>query len=71
MIAFLIIQILLNALIGVLLYFLHERVENMSKNQAIMVEWFDTVKQNEEQLLTDFNKLRNECKAFEKDNRKK
>ena len=67
MIAFFITILILSVgLIGTLLYLLHERVENMSKNQAVMVGWFDTIRQNEETLLEDFKKLQYELKEIEK-----
>jgi hypothetical protein len=55
------------ALIGYLLYALHERVEKISKNQAIMVQWCDTIRQNEEQLINDFKKVKYECQSIKKE----
>jgi hypothetical protein len=72
MINFIIIIILLTILfLGTLLYFLHVRVEKVSENQAIMLQWFESIKQNEERIISDFNKLRNEYKTFEKEVRTK
>lgn len=59
------------ALMGYLLYALHERVEKISKNQAVMVQWCDTLRQNEEQLISDFKKLQYECQSIEKEVRSK
>jgi len=68
---FIIILIISVGLIGTLLYLLHERVEKMSKNQAVMVGWFDTIRQNEETLLGDFKKLQYELKELEKTTNRK
>ena len=43
----------------------------MSKNQAVMVGWFDTIRQNEETLLGDFKKLQYELKELEKTTNRK
>lgn len=56
-------------LFGYLLYALHARVEKISENQAIMLPWFDTIRQNEEQIIKDFQKLYHEFKTFEKENK--
>ena len=66
-----IILFLLVGLIGTLLYLLHERVEKMSKNQAVMVGWFDTIRQNEEQLLKDLTKLQYDLQKLEKETNRK
>lgn len=67
----LVLAFLAIVLIGYLLYALHERVEKISKNQAIMVQWCDTLRQNEEQLISDFKKLQYECQSIEKEVRSK
>ena len=69
--ALLVLAFLAITLVGYLLYALHERVEKISKNQAVMVQWCDTLRQNEEQLLSDFKKLQYECQSIEKEVRSK
>lgn len=64
---FILILFLVIALVGYLLYALHERVEKLSKNQAVMVKWCETLRQNEEQLLTDFKKLQYEVQDAQKE----
>ncbi len=58
-------------LVGYLLYALHERVEKMSSNQAVMVTWCDTLRQNQETLLNDLKKIQYECQALQKETRSK
>lgn len=65
-----ILSIVLNGLFGYLLYALHSRVEKISRNQAIMVEWCNTLRENEEQLLKDFTKLQHEILNASKENRR-
>jgi len=64
---FIVILLLVVSLMGYLLYTLHIRVEKISKNQAIMVEWCETLRENEEQLLKDFKNLQHEYQAFQKE----
>jgi hypothetical protein len=55
--------------LGILFYFLHQRVEKISKNQAIMVQWCDTLRENEEHLLSDYKRLMHEIQDFKKDSK--
>ena len=71
MIIICIISILLSITLGYLFYLLHLRVEKISQNQAIMVQWFETLRENEEQLLTDLKKIRYEFQNLEKETRHK
>jgi hypothetical protein len=59
-----IILSLLVLIVGYILYALHIRVEKISTNQAIMVQWCDTLRQNEETLLHDFKQLKNEFQTI-------
>lgn len=66
--------IFLSAALGMVSYFcytLFVRVEKLSKNQAIMVEWCDTLRQNEEQLLKDMKQLRYEISNAKENNNKR
>ena len=47
------------------------RVEKLSANQALMVGWCDTLRENEEVLLKDFKNLQHEYQAFQKETRSK
>ena len=72
MIAFLFILLSVCCIIlAVLFYYLHQRVEKMSKNQAIMVKWFDVLRDNQEILLKDIKKVIHEFQAFQKETRSK
>ena len=68
---FIIILLLAVSLLGYLLYTLHMRVEKLSANQALMVGWCDTLRENEEVLLKDFKNLQHEYQAFQKETRSK
>ena len=67
---FILIIILLVSLLGYLLYALHQRVEKISQNQAVMVQWCDTLRQNEEQILNDFKRLQHEVLDAKKEVRR-
>lgn len=64
------ILFLTNILTGYLLYALHQRVEKISQNQAVMVQWCDTLRQNEEQILNDFKRLQHEVLDAKKEVRR-
>jgi hypothetical protein len=57
--------------LGYLLYALHQRVEKISQNQAIMVGWCETLRENQETLMSDMKKIRNEIQSLEKETRSK
>ena len=50
-----------------LIWALHEKVEKLNKNQAIMLEWFESIKKNEETLQDTLKKLYREFHASEKE----
>lgn len=57
------------AIFGYYCYTIFVRLEKLSKNQAIMVEWCDTLRQNEEQLLKDIKQLHYEVTNGDKKNK--
>ena len=67
MISFILFLIIIG--LGVLFYFLHKRVEKLSQNQAVMVQWCDTLRENEEHLLSDYKRLMHEIQDFKKDSK--
>lgn len=50
-----------------LVWALHEKLEKLNKNQAIMLEWFESIKKNEETLQDTLKKLYREFHASEKE----
>jgi predicted Holliday junction resolvase-like endonuclease len=58
---------LLVGVLGWLVYTLHAKLQKMEKNQAIMLEWFDSISKNEETLQDDIKKLFYEFKAIGKE----
>ena len=70
MIGFLIFSLfVVSGTLGYLLYALHQRVEKLSQNQAVMVGWCETLRENQETIMGDMNKLRNEIEIIKKDSR--
>jgi glycogen synthase len=53
--------------LGWLVYTLHSKIQKIEKNQAIMLEWFDSISKNEETLQDDIKKLFYEFKAIGKE----
>jgi hypothetical protein len=68
---FVIIAILVSAMNATLFSFLHKRVEKLSQNQALIVTWCETLRENEESLLKDFRRVVNEYKELEKEVKRK
>lgn len=69
MIIICIILLLISIILGILFYLLHQRVEKMSQNQAIMLTWFETLRENEEHLLNDYKRLMHETQDLKKNSK--
>lgn len=67
----LIILFLFIVTIGILFYFLHVKVEKLSKNQVQLVEWCDTLMKNQKTLFSDMKKIRYDYQKIEKEIRKR
>jgi uncharacterized membrane protein (DUF106 family) len=55
-----VILAVLVALMGLLVRAANVKIDKLSKNQAIMVTWCETLRENEEQLLKDLTRLQHE-----------
>ena len=62
-----VILFILVGVFGWLVYTLHAKLQKMEKNQAIMLDWFDSVSKNEETLQEDIKKLFYEFKTLGKE----
>jgi hypothetical protein len=48
---------------------LHKKLEKLNQNQAIMIEWFETIRKNEETLQETLKKLYRGFHASEKESK--
>ena len=56
---------------GYMLYAIHQKVEKLSANQAVMVGWCETLRENQETIMSDMKKIRNEIETVKKESRSK
>lgn len=61
----------LNVVLAYVIFAHHAKIEKMDGNQAIMMEYFDTIKKNEQMLKDDLQKLYHEFKRTEKESKKR
>ena len=52
---------------GVFFYFLHKRVEKLSTRVIMIMQWCDTLRENEETIMNDIKRLYHEFQTFQKD----
>jgi len=53
-----------------IIYAFHQKVEKLSSNQAIMLQWFEVLRENDEQLLNDLKRINYELQNVKKTKRK-
>ena len=53
-----------------IIYAFHQKVEKLSSNQAIMLQWFEVLRENDEQLLNDLKRINYELQKVKKTKRK-
>lgn len=53
--------------LGLLFYFLNKRLEKLGERTMAMVQWCDTLRENEETIMNDFKRLRHEFQTFQKE----
>lgn len=66
-----IVPLIAIGIVGWLLYLLHERVEKLAKRIAVIVEWCDTLRENEETIMNDVKRLHHEFQTFQKDSERR
>lgn len=54
-------------LLGVLFFYLNKRVEKLASKVSIIVQWCDTLRENEETIMGDVKRLRHEFQILQKD----